>query len=104
MHYPRLLTIFPIILVFIGRYHIDKCSVIVRARADAIRNNVKLASIGNIAIDEELFSAPSLPQPKPAKLDGFVMSSSALKDNPRVAPLPGDKKEDQRTGKKGYTR
>lgn len=55
-------------------------------------------------IDEDLFSSPCLPRPKPAKLEGFVMSSSALLDDPTAAPLPGEPKHEQKTGRKGYTR
>lgn len=87
-----------------GKHHIEKCPVLKSARLTAKSNDVKLVMVGGIDIDEDLLSNVSLPTPKPAKIDGFVMSSSVLLSDPRRAPSGVDSNSRQRTGRKGYTR
>lgn len=87
-----------------GKHHIEKCSVLKTARLTAKRNDIKLVMVGGIDIDEDLLNNVSLPTPKPAKIHGFVMSSSVLLTDPSRAPSGMSTNTRQRTGRKGYTR
>lgn len=88
----------------VGKHHIEKCATLRNCRAQAKNSNTKLAIIGGIDIEEDLLKPLEKPTPKPAKIDGFVMSSSALLSDPRRAPSDFDGDYKQKTGKKGYTR
>lgn len=86
------------------KHHLDKCRILKERRVTAEKENLKLLSIGGVEILEEFLPPIFKPAPRRAKHDGFVMSSSALLDDPNRAPSDIDGNGRQRTGKKGYTR
>lgn len=88
----------------IGKHHVEKCRVLTKARALAKKNDIKLVTIGGVDIDEDLLKSMKPPSPKPAKIEGFVMSSSVLLSDPKKAPSILESDSRQRTGRKGYTR
>lgn len=92
------------ILVYTGRYHIERCVVLNSARRKAEEDGTQLTQIANISIDEDVFKKPKTPRPKPAKIAGFVVSSSVRLDNPFEAPTDIEKRQGVKTGKKGYIR
>eukprot|EP00178_Gracilaria_changii_P004322 TRINITY_DN167_c0_g1_i1.p1 TRINITY_DN167_c0_g1~~TRINITY_DN167_c0_g1_i1.p1 ORF type:complete len:237 (-),score=34.95 TRINITY_DN167_c0_g1_i1:791-1501(-) len=87
-----------------GRYHIEKCSVLCKARQKANEEGIKLAQVSGIMIDESLFKKPKSARPKAAKLPGFVISRTVTIENPFEAPNDFEKKQGARTGRKGYVR
>ncbi|KAI0561074.1 hypothetical protein FGB62_93g021 [Gracilaria domingensis] len=87
-----------------GRYHIEKCGVLCKARQRANEEGIKLVQVSGIAVDETLFKKPKSARPKAAKLPGFVISRTVTIENPFEAPSDFEKKRGARTGRKGYVR
>lgn len=87
----------------VGRYHIEKCTVIRRCRSQK-EDDVLLHSINGLRIEEEFFAKPKPMKPKPAKIPGFVMSNTVLLSDCRVAPTTAQLKAGAIVGRKGYTR
>jgi hypothetical protein len=64
-------------LHFPGRYHIDTCVVLCDERTRALKDGHFLRTIRGISIPTEaIFRKPLEPVLRPAKIDGFVVSSS----------------------------
>jgi hypothetical protein len=63
--------------VFPGRYHIDTCVALCEERTRALKEGHFLQTIQGISIPTEaIFRKPLEPVLRPAKIDGFVVSSS----------------------------
>lgn len=82
----------------------EKCPIISKARKKAEDEGILLNSISGIPIDEEIFKKPKDAVPKPAKIPGFVISSTVDINDPYSAPSAKQQKMGIRTGKKGYVR
>ncbi|PXF45839.1 hypothetical protein BWQ96_04376 [Gracilariopsis chorda] len=87
-----------------GRYHIEKCTVLCRARQKADEEGIKLVQVSGIRIDETLFKKAKSARPKAAKLPGFVISRTVNLENPYKAPSDAERKRGAKTGRKGYVR
>lgn len=86
-----------------GRYHIDRCPVLCHFRALQSEELV-LFSVNGIRIYHEYFTQPKPLRPKRAKISGFVMSNTVLRNDPSKAPNIQQQKMGVPTGRKGYTR
>ena len=82
----------------------EKCPVLFHARRKAEDEGLTLHTICGLRIEEDLFKKPKAPRLKAAKLEGFVISSTAHIDDPRKAPTAAEKRRGVRTGRKGYVR
>ncbi|CAN8073815.1 unnamed protein product [Agarophyton chilense] len=87
-----------------GRYHIEKCVVLCKARQTAKEEGIKLVQVRDIVVDESVFKKPKSSSPKAAKVPGFVISRSVALENPHEAPSDLEKNRGVKTGRKGYVR
>lgn len=87
-----------------GRYHIEKCRVLCDARRTARRNGLMLFSIAGVKVDEAFFKEFQKNVPVPAKVRGFVISSTVSVQDPNVAPTNDELEKGARVGRKGYVR
>lgn len=87
-----------------GRYHIEKCRKILDARKTARLGGSQQTTINGRKIDDDIFKKIKPPIPRPAKIRGFVVSSSVTLSDPFSAPTLEDVDKGVRTGRKGYVR
>lgn len=87
-----------------GRYHIEKCDVLLDARRTARLRNLTLTSINGLPVEEVFFKDQKCFFPKPSKVTGFVMSNTVAMDDPNYVPSREDIKRGVITGRKGYVR
>lgn len=87
-----------------GRYHMEKCPVLSKARKKADDEGLVLDTISGIPVDEEVFKSPKDAVPKPAKISGFMISSTVDINDPLTAPSVKQQRLGARLGRKGYVR
>lgn len=91
-------------LQWTGRYHIDKCPVLQEARETARKHGVRLTSVAGISVHPDVFKSTKKPEPKPAKIPGFVMSHSVSMLDPHQALTEEEIDSGMQRGRKGYVR
>lgn len=87
-----------------GRYHLDKCPVLLEARDTARKHGVRLTTVGGFTVHPDVFRSSRRPEPKPAKIPGFVMSHSVSVNNPNQALTEEELDAGMQRGRKGYVR
>ena len=87
-----------------GRYHIEKCVVVKRAREIAKQHRAQLVSVCGIPLHPDAFKKGSRPAPKPAKIPGFVMSHTVSLQDPTLALTQDEIESGMEHGRKGYVR
>lgn len=82
----------------------ETCEVLCAERKKASAEGIQLHTINGIEIHEELFAQPKVLVPKAAKIPGFVMSSTVLRENQYKAPTRAQQNSGEASGRKGYVR
>lgn len=94
------------ILTFIkfeGRYHIDKCNILLEKRRLSRELGKPLSRILGVSVDESILK-PLEPTPKEAKVKGFVKSNSVSVDDPTHSPSAEERQTGVSVGRSGYVR
>lgn len=70
----------------------------------ARQNDAFLSSIAGVDVDEKFFKEFKENSAKPAKVNGFVISSTVSLSDPFFAPSEDEIRDGIKVGKKGYVR
>lgn len=88
---------------FEGRYHIDKCNILLEKRKLSREIGEPLSKILGVTVDETILK-PLEPAPKQAKVKGFVKSNSVSVHDPMHSPSVEERQTGVPVGRSGYVR